>query len=227
MRSVDYGVDVDGKLTTVCFSNQEGFARIVCLYARPGDKIADPTYGNGVFWKLIDKSKYDLFLTDLKADNVDMRSLPYEDGFLDMVVNDPPYRYTLRTNKKHEDTVGHGKVDSLYNLQESRLENTKSVLRLYYDSMQEAKRVLKKGGFLVVKCQDTVESCKNVWVHNLLMQKAEELGFVCRDLLIVITKSPTKSRWNKQRHLRKAHSYFLVFRKDGHFPFGIPSVCKR
>ena len=93
--------------------------------------------------------------------------------------------------------------------------------------MKESHRVLRQGGFLVVKCQDTVQDGKNIWVHNILIQKAESIGYACRDLLIVITKSPTKTRWNKQRHLRKAHSYFLVFRKGGHFPFGIPSVCKR
>lgn len=226
-KEVDYGVDVDDSLNTICSSNDEGFGRIVRLYARPGDKIADPTYGNGVFWKQVDRSQYSVLATDLKVDGVDMRSLPYEDGSLDMVVNDPPYRYTPEKNTKHEDTPGHGKVDGLYNLQAAKLTNTQAVLDLYYQSMQEAKRVLKDGGFLVIKCQDTVQDGKNIWVHDLLMKKAEELDYACRDLLVVITKSPTKTRWDKQRHLRKAHSYFIVFRKGGHFPYGMPSVCKR
>jgi hypothetical protein len=93
--------------------------------------------------------------------------------------------------------------------------------------MGEAGRILKQGGFLVVKCQDTIQDGKPVWVHKLLMDYAEIIGLACRDLLVVTTASPTKSRWERQRHLRKAHSYFLVFRKGGHFPFGIPSVQKR
>lgn len=225
-KEVDYGVDVDDALNTVCSSNDEGFARIIRLYARPGDVIADPTYGNGVFWKQVDKALYKVLTTDLKG-GVDLRSLPYDAESVDMVVNDPPYRYTPEKNVKHEDTPGHGKVDALYNLQAAKLTNTKAVLELYYDGMREAARVLKPGGFLVVKCQDTVQDGKNIWVHNLLLQKAEELCYACRDLLVVVTKSPTKTRWDKQRHFRKAHSYFMVFRKGGHFPCGMPSVCKR
>jgi len=226
-KPVDFGVEVDDALNTICQTNDEGFARIVRLYARPGDTIADPTFGNGVFWQQVDRSQYTVLATDLKADGVDLRSLPYADESLDMVVNDPPYRYTTEKNTRHEDTPGHGKVDGLYNLQAAKLTNTKAVLDLYFAGMTEAKRVLKPGGFLVVKCQDTVQDGKNIWVHNILMDKAEELGFACRDVLIVAPPSVIKTRWDRQRHLRKAHSYFVIFRKGGHFPFGLPSVCKR
>lgn len=224
--SVDQGIPVESSLNTICHSNSEGFARILKLYTRPGQTIIDPTYGNGTFWSGIDTSQYNLIASDIKT-GIDLRNLPYDKDSVDMVVCDIPYRYTPEKNKKHEDTDGHGKVDALYNLQNSKLTNTQKVLELYYEGMQEAKRVLKSGGFLIVKCQDTVQDGKNIWVHNILMSKAGEMGFACRDILIVVTKSPTKSRWNMQRHFRKAHSYFLVLRKDGHFPFGIPSMCER
>jgi hypothetical protein len=227
VKSVDLGVKVDSSLNTVCESNEEGMSRIVRLYARPGDVLVDPTYGNGVFWKLVDRSRYKLLTTDLKADGVDMRSLPYGNGSADMIVLDPPYRYTPDRNIRHEDTPGHGKVDGLYNLQAARLTNTQAVLDLYHAGMVEASRVLKTGGFLVLKCQDTIQDGINIWMHIDLIVKGEGLGFACRDLLVVVTKSPTKTRWDRQRHLRKAHSYFLVLRKGGHFPYGIPSMCQR
>jgi DNA modification methylase len=226
-KPVDYGVKVDDSLNTLSESNEGGFLKILQLYTRPGDVIADPTYGNGTFWRFVDRSQYDVKLTDLKTDGVDLRNMPYSEESIDMVVNDPPYRYTPDKNKKHEDTIGHGKVDELYNLQGAKLINTNAVFELYFDGMKEAKRVLKQGGFLVVKCQDTVEAGKNVWFHVTLIKKGEELGFACRDMLIVTPPSVLKTRWDRQRHLRKAHSYFLVFRKGGHFPFGMPSVCKR
>ncbi len=226
-RPVDEGVEVNDWLNTVCETNDDGFARIINLYARPGDVIADPTFGNGVFWQKVDKGKYQTLLTDFKSDKVDLRCLPYADESLDMLACDPPYRYTPEKNSKQENTPGHGKVDELYNLQAAKLKNTQMVLDLYYEGMKEGLRVLKKGGFLIVKCQDTVQDGKNIWVHNLLMAKAEELGYACRDLVVVAPPSVLKTRWDRQRHLRKAHSYFLVFRKGGHFPFGMPSVCRR
>jgi hypothetical protein len=227
MRNVDCGVEVASDLGTVACSNQEAFARLLRLYSRPGDTVVDPTYGRGVFWSAVDASDYNLLATDLAVDGVDLRALPYADSSADVVVLDPPYRYTPARNKRHEDTPGHGAVDTLYALQASGLTNTAAVLDLYRAGIAEASRVLRKGGFLFVKCQDTIQDGKQVWVHVALMQAAEAIGLACRDLAAVVTKSPTKTRWPRQRHLRKAHSYFLVFRKGGHFPFGMPSVCER
>ena len=224
---VDHGVPVDDSLTTVSRSNEEAFARLIRLYARRGQTVIDPTYGNGTFWKNVRWERYRVLATDLATDGVDLRRLPYEDNSADVVVLDPPYRYTPARNKKHEDTPGHGKVDGLYNLQASALRNTQEVIDLYQSGMREARRVLKMGGFLFVKCQDTVQDGKLVWVHCLLMSYADGLGLACRDILIVATASPTKTRWERQRHLRKAHSYFLVFRKGGHFPFGLPATQRR
>lgn len=224
---MDEGVPVSPHLTTVCTSNEEGFARILHLYARPGQVIVDPTFGNGRFWKNIDERLYTTHRTDLSRDGIDLKQLPHEDESVDLEVLDPPYRYTPTKNTPQDSAPGHGKVDGLYNLSAAKLTNTQQVIDLYVAGFQEARRVLKTGGFLVVKCQDTVQDGKNWWVHVILMDEAEKLGFACRDTLIVCPKSVPQSRWDHQRHLRKAHSYFLVFRKGGHFPFGIPSVGKR
>lgn len=224
---VDGGVAVDDRLNTVCNSNEEGFARLLTLYARPGQTIVDSTYGNGRFWKNVDPALYDAHLTDLARDGVDLCALPHADSSVDVVVIDPPYRYTPAKNKPHEDSEGHGRVDGLYNLSAAALTNTQSVIDLYVKGFVEANRVLRLGGFLIVKCQDTVQDGKNIWVHNILMAEAEALDFACRDILIVAPASIIKTRWPFQRHLRKGHSYFLVLRKGGHFPLGMPSVAKR
>lgn len=224
--SVDEGVPVDDSLTTVCTSNEEGFARILRLYARPGHTIVDATFGNGRFWKNVDQSIYDLHASDLARDGVDLRALPLGPVSIDMVVLDPPYRYKPAKNVPQDAVDGHGKVDGLYNLT-TTLRNTAEVIDLYVKGFVEADRVLRVGGFLVVKCQDTVQDGKNLWVHVTLMAEADRLGFACRDLLVVAPSSVLKTRWERQRHLRKGHSYFLVFRKGGHFPFGIPSTMSR
>ena len=226
MSEVDMGVPVDDSLTTVCESNEEGFARILRLYARPGQVIVDPTFGHGRFWKLVDHAQYDARRTDL-AEGVDLRSLPYTNESVDLEVIDPPYRYTPAKNTKQDDVPGHGVVDALYNLQAAKLTNTAAVVDLYVAGFVEAHRVLRHGGFLVVKCQDTVQDGKNLWVHDILRERAEVLGFAMRDMLIVNPRSVLATRWERQRHLRKAHSYFLIFRKGGLFPFGIPAMERR
>jgi hypothetical protein len=107
------------------------------------------------------------------------------------------------------------------------LTNTAAVVELYVAGFIEAARVLRNGGFLVVKCQDTVQDGRNLWVHDTLRERAEALGFAMRDMLIVCPRSVLATRWERQRHLRKAHSYFLIFRKGGLFPFGIPAMERR
>ncbi len=74
---------------------------------------------------------------------------------------------------------------------------------------------------------DPSQDGKNIWVHCKLVEAAEQLGFACRDLMVVAPKSVLRTRWPHQRHLRKGHSYFLILRKGGHFPFGIPSAARR
>lgn len=88
-------------LTAKVGTNADLFPDILRIYAKPGDKIADVTYGRGVFWRKVDTSQYECFFTDLAKDieppaigGVDMRDLPYEDESMDMVVIDPPYAYS-------------------------------------------------------------------------------------------------------------------------------------
>src|SRR6202012_4734034 len=109
-NGVDEGVLVDDELSTVCSSNEEGFARILRLYARPGDVIVDPTHGHGRFWATVDKTPYTVHLTDLTM-GIDARALPHPDGTVDVEVLDPPYRYTPQKNRPQDDVHGHGKAD--------------------------------------------------------------------------------------------------------------------
>jgi len=224
---VDYGVPTEIGGTTVATTNEEAFARVLGLYARPGQVIVDPTFGHGRFWRNVDRSLFDLRATDLGTGGPDLRQLPYADETVDLVVLDPPYRYTPRTHRPHEADGNHGQVDGLYNLRAADLRTVADVEALYVAGFVEAKRVLRRGGFLIVKCQDQIESSIPRWSHLNLMREGEALGFACRDLLVVTPACVLKSRWAIVRSLRKAHSYFLVLRKGGHFPFGAPALQPR
>jgi hypothetical protein len=73
-------------------TNAELIAEVARLYLRPGMRVADVTYGRGVFWRKVDTSVLDFHATDL-SDGVDFRNLPYADDSLDLVVLDPPYMH--------------------------------------------------------------------------------------------------------------------------------------
>jgi len=74
-------------------TNDEVFPQVVRLYVPPRAKVADVTYGKGIFWKGIDVKQFEFHPTDLNR-GVDSRALPYQAGSLDVVVFDPPYMHT-------------------------------------------------------------------------------------------------------------------------------------
>jgi DNA modification methylase len=208
--------------TSWATSNEEMFRRILDLYARPRMTIADVTYGKGVFWKLIQRDLYTLHLTDI-SEGVDCRALPYDTESLDMLVFDPPYRYVERKT-----VAGHTHEQyRLGTLHREDRPGIDGVLDLYRDGITEASRVVRFGGFLIVKCQDTAGDGKQTWIHDRVMGYCETVGFTPVDMAIVVTASPPPTRWKIQRSLKKAHSYFVVARKGGFYPFGYRSVQSR
>jgi hypothetical protein len=74
-------------------TNDEIFPSILSLYVKPGSKVADVTFGKGVFWRKVPKEAYDLLATDISK-GVDCRKLPYDDNSIHCVVFDPPYMHT-------------------------------------------------------------------------------------------------------------------------------------
>ena len=71
-------------------SNAEIFPSIVSLHVPEGSKVADVTWGKGVFWQRVPVGLYEVLPSDI-ATGVDCRKLPYEDQSIDCVVLDPPY----------------------------------------------------------------------------------------------------------------------------------------
>lgn len=193
-------------------TNDELFPKILQLYIPIGSKVADVTYGKGVFWREVPPNAYDLYATDIENDPpVDCRDLPYPDNSMKGVVLDPPYMHNS----------GETSYDSHQNYQEYyRNQNLSTgkyhegVLDLYFKAAEEAHRVLKEEGCLIVKCQDEVCANRQRLTHvELVCYLEDELGFVCEDLFVLVRQNrPGVSRMKTQRHARKNHSYFLVFR---------------
>lgn len=192
-------------------NNDAVFPHVMSLYVAPGSRVADVTYGKGVFWKRIPKEAYDLLPTDLK-DGVDCRNLPYEDESLDAVVFDPPYMHTPGAGA-HE---GHQNFEAYYrnNQASSDKKYHEAVLDLYFQAAKEAWRVIRAGGVYIVKCQDEVCANRQRLTHVEIINELATYGFVVEDLFVVMRRGkPGVSRLLAQAHARKNHSYFLVFIK--------------
>lgn len=198
--------------------NAEIFPKILDLHVEHGASIADVTYGKGIFWKNVNPKKYRLTPSDIQT-GVDCRKLPYRNESFDCVVLDPPYMEGLfRRSKNH--LAGNGTYKAFrqtYSNGEASNGAVKyhaAVLDLYFKAGQEAFRVLKQEGILIVKCQDEVSANRQELTHIQIVQHYESIGFYCKDLFVVIrTNRPAISRLLKQNHARKNHSYFLVFKK--------------
>lgn len=200
----------------VLSSYQEGneavFPKILDLYVQPGARIADVTYGKGVFWKNVPKTKYTMLASDIST-GTDCRDLPYANDELDCVVLDPPYMHTPGGTAH----VGHQHFESYYKNNAASPNGAKyheAVIELYVDGAKEAFRTLKTGGVFVVKCQDEICSNRQRFTHVEIMNACAEIGFIAEDLFVVTrTNRPGVSRMIRQVHARKNHSYFLVFWK--------------
>lgn len=172
----------------------------------------DCTYSTGNFWKGLPTPthKTDLYPSNDETIEANSENLPFENESMRSIMYDPPFVIvgkTFKENKEGSSVIakrffGYTKYDYLKNN--------------YYNTLKELFRVCEKGGFVVVKCQDTVSGGKNHFSHVMVMNMALELGFYPKDMFILTAKMRINSfggRWNKQEHARKYHSYFWVFEK--------------
>lgn len=198
--------------------NTDVFPLILKLHVPIGAKIADVTFGGGVFWRNVDLTAYTLFATDI-ADGIDCRALPYESESLDAIVLDPPYMEgLLRGNNSHKAGAGtHAAFRGYYSNGDEKSTGPKwhaAVTDLYFKAGAEAFRTLKHDGVLIVKCQDEVSANRQWLTHVEIINHYEKLGFYTKDLFITMRVNKAGvSRLLKQVHARKNHSYFLIFVK--------------
>ena len=210
------------------------FKQILDLYVAEGSVIADVTWGKGAFWRQVDESKYKTHMTDLQM-GVDCRDLPYEDGYLDALVLDPPYMEGLfRKKASHMAGAGsHAAFRDRYSDSKATLHEEgapkwhDAVLDLYFKAGEEAKRALRNYGIFIVKCQDEVSANRQRLTHVELINQFDQ-DFYCKDLFVVTrTNRPGVVRVKKQEHARKNHSYFLVFiKKNPDYPKRIRPTSK-
>ena len=192
----------DPVYTCIDGTNADLFSQALKLYVKPSARIADVTYGKGVFWRLVEPGLYSVEKSDLQ-DGVDFRDLPYEDESFDAFVLDPPYL-----------NGGKGAKQSLNRCYKNPGHNSyQAVLRLYLAGTLEAYRVLRRNGIFFVKCQPCVADHRQYFTQQDLNEILSRLGFRCEDEFVLHPSALPMVRHARQQHARKNHSYLLVFRK--------------
>lgn len=170
--------------------------------------VLDPTYGQGVFWKLWRPEKlttHDLYTLD----GVDFRNLPHPAGMFDAITYDPPYKLNGTPTKEVDERYG---VDRVMSWQERH--------KLCREGGNECARVLARGGYLLWKCQDQVCSGRMHWQTDEFSAHAQRIGLRKIDRLDLLNrprKQPPRTRADgkpsRQHHASANYSTMLVFQK--------------
>lgn len=198
---------------SVSYSQEEIIKWILNLYTEDNRIDLDATYSLGNFYKktgIIEPDyKFDI---DPKYEDVilgDCRNLPLKDESIGCQMFDPPFLATTGNSLKSSDS------NNIITKRFGYYSNEKELHQMYIDSMKESYRILKEGGILIFKCQDKVSSGKQYLSHVFIINEAIKIGFYPEDIFILLAKNRIVADWQlkNQKHSRKFHSYFIVFRK--------------
>ena len=188
---------------SISFDQHEILRWIVELHTGPID--CDVTYGSGCFYtKGVIRPRLCFDITPRKPGVIaaDACCLPLKANTLKCVMFDPPFMARTGPGATLKDRFGE-MVGTIRDLQ-----------TFYTIAMCEIYRVLTPGGWLVFKMQDGVLSGVNNFTHVVMYNRAEAIGFVPVDLFVLLAKHRMMHPKHKvQKHARKFHSYFWVFKK--------------
>jgi hypothetical protein len=198
-------------IKSVYNSNYEVIKNIMELYQIEQFDL-DCTYSKGAFWKNLPEPKIKSDLYPINNDIIlaNSENLPFDDNSIGSIMYDPPFVIAGKTYKENRD--GSSKIAKRF----EGYESYKKLTENYFNTLTELYRVCKDNGFVIMKCQDTVSGGKNHFTHVMVMNMALQIGFYPRDLFILLAKMRLNSfgtKWTKQEHARKYHSYFWVFEK--------------
>lgn len=179
-------------------------------YLRDTDFLLDPTYGRGRWWT---KWRQPDVIHDITIDGVDFRHLPEADGTFDAVAYDPPY-----VAMGGRWTTGMTDFFDRYGLVNAP-KGPGELQAMCHGGLKECRRVVRRNGIVLVKCQDYVTSGK-LWPGTYFMLSAAFVhGFELVDRLEHIGRPrPQPARTRKdgkpvvQQHARRNLSTLLVLR---------------
>ena len=196
------------KILSVANSDTEMLENINQIYLENNGIELDPTYSKGVFYKRFKnpKIKTDLYPITKDTIQMDSRKLEFNNDSIKSIMFDPPFLF--RNQKSDNNDKMCNRFSSFKTFQE--------MLNMYNDSLKEFYRVIKKNGTLIFKCQDMTGGSGSkpfFCSHNKIINMAEEIGFILKDIGITVSKRRIIRDAKEQGCFRKIHCYFLIFKK--------------
>ena len=178
-------------------------------YIRDDDCCIDLTYGKGTWWK---RYRPTLLATNDIDDTTkaeyhdDFRATKWFDDNFDVVAFDPPY---ISPGGRETSTIAD------FNSRFGLLSTPRTVLGLRemnQDGLDEARRICKPGGIILVKCMNYINSGRYQPEVFVMWEAATAFGLQMVDQFIMIRRSGPQSQ-KTQVHTRNNYSVLLIFQK--------------
>lgn len=189
-------------------TDEEVLQAIRSLYLADEPFDYDPTYSRGNFYK------GSCPVPTIRSDNAaqsnltflgDVCAIPLRDNMLGSLVFDPPFMFGTHGQTKN----------NLMNLRFTMFDTWEQLVTMYQGALAEFHRILRQGGIIAFKCQDYTDS-KTTITHALVHEWALAAGFKPEDIFIRLVRGGRIYNPKlRQRHARKTHCYWYVFRKRG------------
>lgn len=190
---------------------------LIGLHAVAAPVILDATFGHGAMWV---GSAYAPDLT------MDIRDLPrvtnwddftvmrtVEDESVDVIVFDPPHLPNAAASAGSS-----GIWRDRYGITDGDPRRAgDSIAPLFLPFLLQAHRVLRPAGIVLAKIADIIHNHQYQWQMCAFVEKAREALFHPCDLMVRVDPRGANlksSKWKRQEHLRHAHVYWIVARKD-------------
>lgn len=174
-------------------------------YGRLPQLIIDATWGLGRFWKRVpDLNVVGIDLRPTGHIVADNRCMPFRAKVADIIVYDPPHMTDV-------DTPNSSKI-RLYNYGDGGKGH--NVSHLFPGFFQEATRILKDDGILICKIADQIHDHRSQVQFVDMVNTADRIGFYLDDYIIKVRPNAmVSSKWKRNLHARKVHSFFIIFKK--------------
>lgn len=182
------------------YENQdELLMAISTLYLNGETFHLDPCFNKGYFYNKLGRPE---FIGDIKplykwCPKMDVTKLPHTMWNLKSAVFDPPF------------LVGTGMMVKRY----GGFPTVTAMFAFFQKALDNFIFAIRRGGILVIKCQDASIGGQNYFSHIYIAGIARETGFELIDIMILVNKQRYRNKEKISRMATKEHCYFLIFKR--------------